>query len=114
MKKTALILTLNDYIIYQPSILNLYDFMQDRFDVTIVSFLPHHNTKNKDETRKIIYLETNFFLRHFFQKTDFLFSILNASSLLFRRVTTSFMLIVFSVFIMISFWAVFVVSIWVY
>lgn len=76
MKKTALILTLNDYIIYQPSILNLYDFMQDRFDVTIVSFLPHHTTKNKDETRKIIYLETNFFLRHFFQKTDFLFSIL--------------------------------------
>jgi glycosyltransferase involved in cell wall biosynthesis len=74
MKKKAIILTLNDYIIYQPSILNLYDFMQDRFDVTIVSFLPQHATKTKDETRNIIYLKTNFFLKQFFQKADFFLS----------------------------------------
>jgi glycosyltransferase involved in cell wall biosynthesis len=74
MKKKALVLTLNDYIIYQPSILNLYDFMQDSFEVTIVSFLPQHATKTKDETRNIIYLETNFFLKQFFQKADFFLS----------------------------------------
>ncbi len=74
MKKKVLIITLNDYIIYQPSILNLYDFMQPDFDVTILSFKPEAMTKQKDETRKIIYLETNYWLKQFFQKTDFILS----------------------------------------
>jgi glycosyltransferase involved in cell wall biosynthesis len=76
MKKKVLILTLNDYIIYQPSILNLYDFMQDRFDVTIVSFMPENATKIKDESRKVIYLKPNAFLKYSLQKADFIFSVL--------------------------------------
>jgi len=72
MKKTVLILTLNDYIIYQPTILNLYDHMEPLFDVTVVSFRPASGIKKKDETRTIKYLDTNFFLKHFFQKTDFI------------------------------------------
>ncbi|MEO6316428.1 MAG: hypothetical protein ABIU63_05370 [Chitinophagaceae bacterium] len=71
-KKTVLILTLNDYIIYQPSILNLYDYLQEYFDVTVVSFKPASGTKKKDELRNIRYLKTNFFLKQFFQKTDFI------------------------------------------
>ena len=74
MKKKVLILTLNDYIIYQPTILNLYDYLQQHFDVTVVSFKPESGTKKKDEVRNIKYLKTNFFLKHFFQKTDFIVS----------------------------------------
>ncbi len=74
MKKKVLILTLNDYIIYQPTILNLYDHLLPHFDVTVVSFKPAAGNKTKDETRNVIYLKTNFFLRQFFQKTDFICS----------------------------------------
>ena len=74
MKKTILILTLNDYIIYQPSILNLYDYLQPHFDTTVVSFLPSSGAKKKDESRNIVYLDPGFFLKHFFQKTDFILS----------------------------------------
>ncbi len=74
MKKKVLILTLNDYIIYQPTILNLYDHLEPHFDVTVVSFSPGAQVKKKDNTRNIIYLKTNFLLRQFFQKTDFFLS----------------------------------------
>src|SRR5687768_2469884 len=74
MKKKALILTLNDYIVYQPSILNLYDYMSPHFDVTIVSFAPGTNGKNRDESRNIIYLETKRFFRFFFSSFDFVFA----------------------------------------
>lgn len=74
MKKKVLILTLNDYIIYQPTILSLYDFMQPHFDVQIVSFKPRASIKKKDEVRNILYLKPNFFLKNLFQKTDFFLS----------------------------------------
>lgn len=74
MKKKVLILTLNDYIIYQPTILSLYDFMQPHFDVQIVSFKPRSSIKKKDEIRNILYLRPNFFLKQLFQKTDFFLS----------------------------------------
>jgi len=76
MKKKVLILTLNDYIIYQPSILNLYDFMQPHFDVTVVSFRPQAMTKQKDETRNIIYLEPNALLKSLITKADYAISLL--------------------------------------
>lgn len=75
MKKTVLILTLNDYIIYQPTILNLYDHLQPYFDVTVISFQPRSGTtKKKDEVRNIKYLDINFLMKQFFQKTDFIVS----------------------------------------
>lgn len=74
MKKKVVILTLNDYIIYQPTILNLYDFLSPHFDVTVVSFQPQYVTKQKDETRNIIYLETDYWATQFYQKTDFILS----------------------------------------
>ncbi len=75
MKKKILILTLNDYIIYQPSVLNLYDHLSPHFDVTVVSFKPEGDSFKNDTSRNIIYLKTNYFLKHFFQKTDFIFSV---------------------------------------
>ena len=75
MKKKILILTLNDYIIYQPSVLNLYDFLTPHFDVTVVSFNPEGGSSNNNTGRNIIYLSTNYFLKHFFQKTDFILSV---------------------------------------
>jgi glycosyltransferase involved in cell wall biosynthesis len=81
MKKKVLILTLNDYIIYQPSILNLYDFLKPHFDVTVVSFSPQAITKQKDETRNIIYLQPGTVTKYFLGKLDF------ALSLLFKMVS---------------------------
>jgi glycosyltransferase involved in cell wall biosynthesis len=75
MKKKILILTLNDYIIYQPSVLNLYDFLTPHFDVTVVSFKPEGGSIKNNTTRNIVYLNTNYFLKHFFQKTDFILSV---------------------------------------
>jgi hypothetical protein len=71
MKKKVLIATLNDYIIYQPTILNLYDFLQPHFDVTIISFQPKAVTKQKDTSRNVVYLKTNFISSQFYQKKDF-------------------------------------------
>ncbi|HTL10411.1 MAG TPA: hypothetical protein VL307_19185 [Chitinophagaceae bacterium] len=71
MKKKVLILTLNDYIIYQPTILNLYDHLQPHFDVTVVSFQPVSGAKQTDSQRRVKYLKTGFLARHFFQKLDF-------------------------------------------
>ncbi|HEX6333130.1 MAG TPA: glycosyltransferase, partial [Flavisolibacter sp.] len=74
MKKKLLILTLNDYIIYQPTILNLYDFLTPHFDVTVVSVEPKFATKQKDETRNVVYLQPQPAMSELLQKADFLFS----------------------------------------
>ena len=74
MRKKILIITLNDYIIYQPTILNLYDKLSDKADVKIISFRPQFATKKKDEKRNIEYLETNYWLTQFYTKTDFILS----------------------------------------
>ncbi len=74
MRTKILILTLNDYIIYQPTILSLYDYLAKDANVKIISFKPQFATKKKDEKRNIEYLETNYWLTHFFTKTDFILS----------------------------------------
>lgn len=52
MKRKLLIVTINDYIIYQPTILNLYDALSPYFDATIISFQPQFISKKrmKEET----------------------------------------------------------------
>ena len=74
MKKKVLIVTLNDYIIYQPTILNLYDFLLPHFDVQIISFKPEFVTQQKDETRNIIYLEPSPRWKELYNKFDFAMS----------------------------------------
>src|SRR5215470_5305135 len=70
MKRKLLIVTLNDYVIYQPTILNLYDALISHFNVTIISFEPQFISTKKDKTRNILYIKPNFFWREFFQKSD--------------------------------------------
>ena len=74
MKNRVLIVTLNDYIIYQPSILNLYDSLIGDFEVCIVSFQPEYVTKQKDESRNVVYLKPGYLARLFYTKFDFLVS----------------------------------------
>jgi glycosyltransferase involved in cell wall biosynthesis len=74
MKRKVLIATINDYIVYQPTILNLYDFLSPYFDVTIISFQPKFVTKQKDLTRNIKYLRTNEMMDYLIGKADFMFS----------------------------------------
>ena len=81
MKRKVLIVTINDYILYQPTILNLYDLLEKDFDVTIISFEPKYISKEKDTLRKIIYLKVNPLLTELVNKIDFVankvFSFLN-------------------------------------
>ncbi len=84
MRKKILIITLNDYIIYQPTILNLYDKLSDKADVKIISFRPQFATKKKDEKRNIEYLETNFWPTQVYTKMDFIISKLSKFVKLFN------------------------------
>ena len=72
MRKKVLILTLNDYILYQPSILNLYDFLSVHADVEVVSLEPSFITKEKEEKRNITYLKPGKLAISFYTKVDFL------------------------------------------
>ena len=74
MKRKVLIVTLNDYVIYQPTILNLYDEMIGIMDVKIISFEPSFVTKTKDTTRNIIYLSPPPVRSYLIAKWDFLVS----------------------------------------
>lgn len=57
MKKKIAIVSSDDIIIYQPSILNLYDFLKDSFDISIISFEPKYLGNKKDNERDINYLQ---------------------------------------------------------
>jgi glycosyltransferase involved in cell wall biosynthesis len=74
MRRKVLIVTLNDYIIYQPTILNLYDLLVPDMDVQIISFKPSYVTTTRDDTRNITYIDPPRFSAYFISKFDFLFS----------------------------------------
>jgi glycosyltransferase involved in cell wall biosynthesis len=70
-KKKILIVTANDYLAYQPSVLNLYDHSELFFEATIVSFEPEFIGKQKAEGRQILYLRVPPWLKWTVQKFDF-------------------------------------------
>jgi glycosyltransferase involved in cell wall biosynthesis len=70
-KRKILIVTANDYLAYQPSILNLYDFLQPFFDTTIISFEPEFIGNQKPDGRNIIYLKTPSFFKALVKKIDY-------------------------------------------
>ena len=72
MRKKIVIATLNDYIVYQPTILNLYDRLKEVFDVEIISFEPEYISKQKDFERNVKYLKVPQAQKHIVQKFDFL------------------------------------------
>lgn len=47
----------DDFILYQPTILNLYDFLKPEFTPVIITFEPEYLGNNKDENRNVIYLK---------------------------------------------------------
>ena len=81
-----LIVTANDFLAYQPSVLNLYDFLKPYFDVSIVSFEPEFIGRQKVTGRDIVYLKIPFLLKWLVQKFDFA---LQLAVKLLNRVFTS-------------------------
>ncbi|MEQ1676098.1 MAG: hypothetical protein ABL876_05340 [Chitinophagaceae bacterium] len=56
--KEVLIVSADDILLYQPTLLNLYDYLSDTFAVRIISFEPEFLGTQKEESRNIIYLST--------------------------------------------------------
>jgi glycosyltransferase involved in cell wall biosynthesis len=84
--KKIYIVTADDIILYQPTILNLYDLLSSNFDVTIISFEPAYLGKKKELTRKVTYIQPHRWALKFFKTVD-LFSnaILKRSTKLFTN-----------------------------
>jgi glycosyltransferase involved in cell wall biosynthesis len=57
MKKKIFIVSSDDIILYQPTILNLYDSLQESYAVEIITFEPEFLGNKKDDSRKIIYIQ---------------------------------------------------------
>src|ERR671912_2159064 len=87
MRKKILIATLNDYIVYQPTILNLYDELVSDFDVEIISFEPQFISSDKDNSRNIRYIKVPGIVKEIANKFDFF---MNKASKLIRKLVPGF------------------------
>lgn len=74
MKKKIVIVSSDDIILYQPTILNLYGLLIQNFDVTIISFEPEYLGKAKDEEKNIIYIKPNAFKKKLNRVPELLFN----------------------------------------
>ncbi|HSC36402.1 MAG TPA: hypothetical protein VLD19_00975 [Chitinophagaceae bacterium] len=54
--RKLLIVSSDDYILYQPTVLNLYDYLEGDFEVTVINFEPRFLGRKKDAQRRVIYL----------------------------------------------------------
>src|SRR4051812_42007638 len=68
--RKILIVSSDDFILYQPTILNLYDFLKSDFEMTILTFEPEYLGKQKDTTRNIVYLQMPSRKRKIFRFTE--------------------------------------------
>ena len=68
--KEILIVSADDILLYQPTILNLYDYLKDYFNVRIISFEPKFLGKKKDISRNIIYLSTGKLINRILRLAD--------------------------------------------
>ena len=87
MRKKILIATLNDYIVYQPTILNLYDELVHDFDVEIISFEPSFISTDKDSSRNIRYIRVPNIIKEISNKIDF---IMNKLSGIIRKIIPAY------------------------
>lgn len=74
MKKKVLILTLNNYILYQPSILNLYEALAPHFDVEVFSMTDNPKNIPSIPGKNVTFLAPNYWLKQFYEKKDFIIS----------------------------------------
>ena len=58
--RQVLIVSTDDILLYQPSILNLYDFLEKDFNVKIISFEPQYLGKKKELSRNVIYVSYSY------------------------------------------------------
>lgn len=84
-KRKIVIVTADDYLAYQPSILNLYDFLEPFFDISIISFEPAYIGKQKPAGRNIIYLKIPSFLRWCILKFDYVFQVICTTLRIFYK-----------------------------
>jgi glycosyltransferase involved in cell wall biosynthesis len=56
MKKNIYIISADDIILYQPTILNLYDSLKVEFNTQIITFKPEFLGSKKDEERNVTYI----------------------------------------------------------
>ena len=70
MKKKLFIVSADEIILYQPTLLNLYSFLEETFDVTIISFEPQYLGKAKEEQKNVVYIKFNSFQKGFFRICD--------------------------------------------
>jgi glycosyltransferase involved in cell wall biosynthesis len=68
--KKLLIVSSDDIILYQPTILNLYDYLENDFSIIIISFEPEFLGKVKNVTRNIIYIHIPGMAKFFYKKID--------------------------------------------
>jgi glycosyltransferase involved in cell wall biosynthesis len=91
-KKKMIIVTANDFLAYQPSILNLYDYLEPVFETCIVSFEPEYIGKEKPAGRKIHYLKVPFLLKWTVLKFDFALQIFcKMAGTLFRSLSHEYL-----------------------
>ena len=91
-KRKMLIVTANDFLAYQPSILNLHDFLEPFFEVSILSFEPEFIGRQKPTGRKTIYLRIPFLIKWVVQKFDFALQLATKlRNLFFRPISHEFL-----------------------
>lgn len=70
--KKLVIVSSDDIILYQPTILNLYSFLGSHFDVAIITFEPEYLGKAKVEEKNILYIQPGKFQKYFLRTLDLL------------------------------------------
>ncbi len=73
MRKITIVSS-DEIILYQPTLLNLYELLKQEFDVNLVSFNPEYLGNKKEETKNIEYISPNRTKKLIFKKTDLIFN----------------------------------------
>jgi len=73
MRKITIV-SADDIILYQPTILNLYDLLKHDFEINIISFTPEYLGKKREQDKNIDYITPNKYIKFFYRKLDLLFN----------------------------------------
>jgi len=73
MRKITIV-SADDIILYQPTILNLYDLLKNDFEINIISFTPEYLGKKREQDKNIDYITPNKYIKFFYRKLDLLFN----------------------------------------
>ncbi len=71
MRKITIVSS-DDIILYQPTILNLYDLLKLDFEINIISFTPEYLGKKREQDKNIDYITPNKYIKFIYRKSDLL------------------------------------------